>query len=127
MAKKKAKTQAKRKVAKGHSPISGTAPPKEFQFKPGHSGNPAGGKPGQTLTARLRKILDREVSGKKIADLLMEEMAKGALKGDFRFMQEIFNRIDGKVPDKVVGDDDGPVEIVVRHITKKHNEDNDDD
>ena len=99
---------------------------KKHQFKKGETGNPNGRPPGQTLTARLRKILDREVSGKKIADLLMEEMAKGALKGDFRFMQEIFNRIDGKVPDKVVGDD-GPVEIVVRHITKKHNEDNGDD
>jgi hypothetical protein len=57
----------------------------------------------------------------------MEEMAKSALKGDFRFMQEIFNRIDGKVPDKVVGDDDGPVEIVVRHITKEPDNDNADD
>jgi hypothetical protein len=123
MAKKKAKKQATNKRA-GRG---GVVPPVEHQFKPGHSGNPKGRPPGKSLTARLRKILDREVSGRKIADLLMEEMAKSALKGDFRFMQEIFNRIDGKVPDKVVGDDDGPVEIVVRHITKEPDNDNADD
>lgn len=64
---------------------------------PGQSGNKRGRPKGTGLTDRLRKILDKDAG--KVAQALMEAGVKAACKGDFRFWQEILNRIDGKVPE----------------------------
>jgi hypothetical protein len=86
------------------------------QFKPGQSGNPGGCPPGRSLTARLRDLLEKgEIGGKpikdgrQVADLLMEALLKGALKGDVRHIQEVYNRVEGKVPDRIAGPDGGPL------------------
>jgi hypothetical protein len=95
-------------------------PPVAHQFKPGISGNPKGAKPGRTLTSRIRAILDVDDN----AERLVQAGIKAPINGDFRFWQAIVERMDGRVLGKVAGDD-GPVEIVVRHITKTPNPDND--
>ena len=87
------------------------APP-EFLFKPGEVRNPTGRPRGAlSLTARLRKMLALPVRfpGIRKADLnytyadKMIEMAVAATaRGDFKFFKEIFERIDGKVPDHVI-------------------------
>jgi hypothetical protein len=87
------------------------APP-EFLFKPGEVHNPAGRRPGSlSLTARLRKMLALPVRfpGVRTADLnytyadKMVEMAVAATaRGDFKFFKEVFERIDGKVPDHII-------------------------
>ena len=77
-----------------------------------------------SMVSLIRKEL--QASDSKRAKAIVRAMLDEAENGDAAQIRELLNRIDGKVPDKVVGDD-GPVEIVVRHITKKHNEDNDDD
>lgn len=108
----------KKVVPKGCSPISGTPPPEKYRWKKGQSGNPAGKKPGTTsLTARLRRVLEEDAGdGKKVADLLVEAVTKAALKGDHRFCAMVFERIDGKVADKIEGEQD--IQITVRHVDK---------
>lgn len=66
-------------------------------FKPGESGNPAGRPVGTGLTDRLREIIEK--NNGEVADALVKAAVKAALKGDFRFWQEIINRVEGKVPD----------------------------
>jgi len=78
-------------------------------FPPGVSGNPNGRPKGTGLTGRIRAALDKEEG--KVADALVKAAIEAALNGDFRFWQEIINRVDGKVADKVTGEDGGPVVV----------------
>lgn len=80
-------------------------------FMPGQSGNPSGGPKGRSLTARLRALLEKgEINGKpipggkQVADLVVEGLLKGAIKGDVRHQTEVWNRVEGKVPDRLVAD-----------------------
>ena len=92
------------------------SPPAEHRFQPGRSGNPSGRPKGQSLTARLRRIIDREAKdGKDYGDLVMEVLVKAALKGDMKAMGYILDRVDGKlaqpIKQEISGPDGGPVEI----------------
>lgn len=91
-------------------------------FLPGQSGNPNGRPKGRSITSRLRDILEREEingkplrDGKQVADLVAEALIKGARRGDIRHLQELLNRVEGKVPDKhmVTGADGGVLKIKV--------------
>lgn len=73
-------------------------------WKPGQSGNPGGRPKGQSLTKILRDILDSEAddSGKLVAEHFVESVVTHAIeRGDSALVKEIFNRIDGKVPEKI--------------------------
>jgi hypothetical protein len=77
-------------------------------FPPGVSGNPNGRPKGRSLTARLRDLLDqyeingkRVPNGKQVADLVVEGLVLGAAKGNSRNLQEVFNRVEGKVTERV--------------------------
>lgn len=77
-------------------------------WKPGESGNPGGRPKGRSLTARLRELLDRgEINGKpikdgqQVADLVAKALIKAAVRGNVKALQYIFDRVDGKIPDKV--------------------------
>ena len=43
----------------------------------------------------------------------MRAGVSAALKGDFRFWQEILNRLDGKVPDRMAGANGE--EVIIEH------------
>ena len=83
----------------------------KYQFKPGQSGNP-GGRPKGTvnLTNKLRQLFQMpvRVKGKRAnknyvyADLFCEMAMEAALEKNFKFFKEIFDRVEGKVPDHVV-------------------------
>jgi hypothetical protein len=78
-------------------------PNPDTQFKPGNKMSV--GRPNPTdLTGRLRKMLDRmdEAQGKQVADVFVEVVLQAGLQGDFKFVKEIFDRIDGKVPDRII-------------------------
>ena len=84
------------------------------KWKPGQSGNPD----GKALTAALRKrahdpamdeqgneILEADPSsGKrrkvKRLELVADALLKKAMKGDINAVTEVFNRLDGKVPNE---------------------------
>lgn len=91
-------------------------------FTPGKSGNPSGGPRFKTAEAMLRLILNRKPSGQlkkiltqlKVTDLdtskpaieLICEVAVGcALAGDRMFIKDIFNRVYGKVPERIADPD----------------------
>ncbi len=86
---------------------------KQYAFRPGHAPTPGGGRPKNSfsLTSRLRGILSMPIEGREkkkgkpavtYADELMALAVQAARRGDYRFFQHIYERIDGKVPDHVV-------------------------
>ena len=74
------------------------------RFKPGHSGN-AGGRPrGQSITSKLRKLLDDPNAtepSKTNRDKLAEVVLRMALEGDLGFTKMVWERIEGKVPEPI--------------------------
>lgn len=84
---------------------------KKYQFQPGQSGNPSGQPKGMiSLTRKLKKLMTMPVRIKGVAfnpdrhyaDLFVELAVVAATTGDFKFFKEVFDRLDGKVPDHVV-------------------------
>lgn len=57
-----------------------------------------------SLTSILKALMQKpskHSADKTVARVLMEVMLDRAQKGDFAFMREIFNRVEGKVPDQL--------------------------
>lgn len=103
---------------------------KPTQFKPGQSGNPTGRPKGfASITERLyaltnmalgdvfndeeKKIIAAKL-GKgfleiPVAEALAKTAIREAIKGDFKYFDAIWQRIDGKVPDRIAGHDGGPL------------------
>lgn len=87
-------------------------PPKEHQWKPGQSGNPAGrilGVPNRGTL--LRKLLDKKIdykdpsTGQYITGTIEEAMSlamlAAATNGDVAAYKEVMDSVYGKVSDKV--------------------------
>lgn len=79
-------------------------------FAPGQSGNPKGRPKNEfSLTALLRQAMEKDAidgvkipAGKTVAQALVERVVELALtSNDFRYVKEIWDRMDGKVPDKI--------------------------
>jgi len=101
------KTGGKLLFGKGIDPAIG----KPTQFKPGQSGN-AGGRPTKTpLTDELLELLKvADPRGVTLARRIATIICKKAEKGDSRFVNLIFDRIEGPAVQlhKIGGDDDAP-------------------
>ena len=67
-----------------------------FAKHPDHR-NLSGRPKGRSLQDELRRMVDDELTGEDLCNALVRAALDRALKGDFRFWQEIINRIDGKV------------------------------
>lgn len=67
---------------------------KQYQFKKGQSGNPAGRAKGKSVTVALRAIVEDAGLAKQLADTAVQH----ALAGDFRYWAGIMDRLEGKVP-----------------------------
>jgi hypothetical protein len=78
------------------------SPPEGRPFPKGKSGNLNGRPKGESLTTKLRRVLDEPDTdhGTK-ADKLIAAAVEAAGNGDVRYFKEILDRIDGKVPDRV--------------------------
>ena len=86
-------------------------------WQPGQSGNPAGGKK-KPLTERLiqRLMEDGEVEKAKVVEALLLHAHSGSEKtasASVKAITEIFDRVEGKVPQAVTGEAGGPLEIVL--------------
>ena len=81
-------------------------PPKEYQWKPGQSGNWKGRPKGcRNLANVIRELLDQKATDGKsgtIRDELARVAHKQAKRGSFSFYKEVLDRDSGKVPDKVI-------------------------
>lgn len=60
---------------------------------------------GRSMQDALRTMLEDEITGEQLCDALVRSAIDKALEGDFRFWQEIINRIDGKVPNRIADAD----------------------
>ncbi len=69
----------------------------------GVSGNPRG-RPKGTLTDALRKIMAEGVDNKDMAEAMAKKAYAMALQGNFRFFNLICERLEGKVPDELIGE-----------------------
>lgn len=103
--------------APGVSPISGTAPPKEHQFKPGNCANPGGRPKGRSITALLNKILDEKAPGgdKTIGELVARQLIRQALGGKNDAIKELLDRTEGKATQKVEGQLDANLTVRFHH------------
>lgn len=79
-------------------------------FAPGVSGNPSGPKPGyhhaKTYFLKIIKEMAKTSDGKlmELGEALARAQVKIALSGDSRAFDTIFNRVDGKAPQPIIGD-----------------------
>ena len=90
-----------------------------IRFKPGQSGNPAGGiKKEARLTSLLKEQLDIIPPGKDKTwrQLIVEAMLKNALR-DPQVLRELLNRCEGKVVDNV--DIQGTNVTITYELTKE--------
>jgi hypothetical protein len=79
-------------------------------FRKGVSGNPGGSRKRRVITQQLIAALN-EIDPKdgitklrKVVDQLVEK----AIGGDISAIKEVIDRVDGRVPQGIVGDDDQP-------------------
>lgn len=97
-------------------------------FQPGQSGNPGGRRKEKPYRDALRKVLAEQLGSidpdepkTKLEGVIRAHVAK-ALAGDVTAIQHIAERMDGKVPQAVVGDDEeDPINVVhkiVREIVR---------
>lgn len=90
-------------------------------FMPGQSGNPAGRAPGSiSLTRLLTSILEEPTKNgrRSKAEALVRRVVKQAAHGNSALVKEVFERVDGKVPDRIAGADGGiPVIKVIKGVT----------
>ena len=89
------------------------------QFKKGHSGNPAGRPPKDlSLTSLLKVEIDKvpdfeaQKGGKRTwRQLLVEMWLQESYKGDRILFQSLLDRLEGRVPQAVIGEEGGPILI----------------
>jgi hypothetical protein len=77
-------------------------------WKPGQSGNP-NGRPKKVVTDFI--LADLTANDSQAARALARVGLKKALEGDFRYFKEILDRVEGKVPDRLINEEDGAEEM----------------
>lgn len=97
----------------GASPRSRKPPPVATRWKKGQSGNPKGRPKGSGLTDAVRKVLNQEHNGRPVVEVLAEIVVKHALAGKYTFAKEIWDRIDGRVQDRVEVESRGEQRVVL--------------
>jgi hypothetical protein len=85
-------------------------PPIEGQWKPGQSGNPAGGRKHKAFRLALERNL--AILGGGDPNVTMDKIAVAHLtrctEGDMGAIKELADRLDGKVPQSIGGTDELP-------------------
>jgi len=86
------------------------------QWKPGQSGNPGGRPEGKSITAELRKLIDKGTNAEDIANVLYD-IAKSKLnRNQIIALKELLDRTDGKVPDTHKIESDVPINIIYKQV-----------
>ena len=89
----------------------------EMTFAPGQSGNP-GGRPKRAKLwqdAIIRAIKRREQDDPQALEKLADKLLSQVAAGDVAAMREFGDRVDGKVAQAIVGDDEADP-VTVRQI-----------
>ena len=91
-------------------------PPREHQFKPGHSGNPRGRPKGsKNETTILHALLNRKIEVRQggtlrkitVLEAILMRFTEDALKGNTKSAAFLFNRYAGVQADDALGDELG--------------------
>lgn len=75
-------------------------PPKEYQFKPGQSGNPSGKPKGAVSLVRLIREALRE-NDEAAAKAIVKAAIDQAKEGNDKHLRMLLDRIDGPVVNKI--------------------------
>ena len=89
-------------------------PPISGRWKPGQSGNPAGGRKHKAYREALERNLALLGHGDALATLnrIAAAHITRCEQGDMGAIKELADRLDGRVPHSVGGDDElGPVKV----------------
>ena len=86
-------------------------------WQPGQSGNP-GGRQKDILTPLLREFLNADNEAEKIAVVkqLIGIAKSPGMRGQVAALREIFDRIDGKVPETHKIESDVPITIIFKEV-----------
>lgn len=82
-----------------------------------------GGKPDKLMRDALILELNQEAADadgkmtKKLRLVARKLVDKAYLDGDVAAIKEINDRVDGKAPQAIVGENDGPLTVVIRKYT----------
>lgn len=85
-------------------------------FQPGQSGNPNGRPKSKPFKDALERALKAAGDDKSAIELVATALVEKARSGDVPAIKELADRIDGKVPQGVVGGDEGdsPLELIIK-------------
>ncbi|HEY6331774.1 MAG TPA: DUF5681 domain-containing protein [Blastocatellia bacterium] len=83
-----------------HNPDGTFRAGNRYAFQPGQSGNPKGRPKGvRVMTNRLRANMSAQVpgdtAGRTFGEVLMDNLAMSAIKGDFRALLQVLDRLEG--------------------------------
>lgn len=88
-----------------------------YKWKKGQSGNPKGRPKGTlSLTSQLKKYLEADPLRVESLVVALYDMA---LTGNYQAMNEIFNRVDGKVAERHQLEGQLPIKLVFQPIQAK--------
>ena len=93
-------------------------PPVETRFKPGQSGNPNGRPKSKPFADALRAALKAAGDDSKTLETVAQALVTKANTGDVAAIKEIADRLDGKVPQGLIGGEEGDPEIRVSWLAK---------
>jgi hypothetical protein len=105
-------------------------------WKPGQSGNPGGRPKKLPVTDYLREQLERpipEAMREKLPPIFVEiygpeatfgqmvafKLIASSAKGDVFALKELLDRVEGKVTQKLAGDDGGPIQFTLTRAGSK--------
>lgn len=102
-------------------------------FQPGVSGNPGGRPKRKVWTEAIKEAIEKidtiDPEQRPRIKLLAEALVAAGLAGEVQALREIGDRVEGKVPNPVVGDSEGdPINVVtkvVREIVRPGTENSD--
>jgi hypothetical protein len=90
-------------------------------FQPGQSGNPGGKTKAKAFESMLRIAINE--AGKEPGTTRLRDVATAlvdeAIEGNVAAINAIADRLDGKVPQAVMGDEDGPPVRTLSEVVHK--------
>src|SRR5690349_9336295 len=80
------------------------------RFKPGQSGNPNGRPKGTTISEYLRRESEVLVGDRTKGEIVAEKAFDLAMGGDMKAIVFISERLDGKVPTRIIAEPPKPLD-----------------
>jgi phage I-like protein len=87
------------------------------KWQPGQSGNPNGRPKSKPFKDALQRLLAK-ADGQELENIAAALMAKASI-GDVAAIKEVADRMDGKVPQAVIGDNEhDPISVIITGVKR---------